>query len=252
MASPPRDGKRKKPEFPALNALVLRDPGSCAGLAAQPGEAGVKRRKVSEIRGLQVCQRLVPSVTWAPTHPAGTLLSLGSTVMEAHCLRTPSGRPRQRLTAVGPGALRPARLPTAAPSWRTALSAGLCRSSTCLFPGSWGATAAGGTHGLGGLSSSGVKPPGPRPAPEPWVQCSSPPSLCPLAYTVKAAVVPLQRGTERFQRDPRLQQDGAAPRILCFRSSASPRCGRWVIFIAPSSASDSFPFGLVCGSSKSE
>lgn len=70
VTHPPLDGKSGKP---VLLALVPRDPllpGPMGVAAAQPGEAGVKHHRFTELRGLQVCRWPVPSLTQALVHPA--------------------------------------------------------------------------------------------------------------------------------------------------------------------------------------
>lgn len=70
VTHPPLDGKSGKP---VLLALVPRDPllpGPMGVAAAQPGEAGVKHHRFTELRGLQVCWWPVPSLTQALVHPA--------------------------------------------------------------------------------------------------------------------------------------------------------------------------------------
>lgn len=112
-------GRRKKPAFPALNALVLGD--SAHVRASLPSlerqELSAEKSQKSEdyrfARGLSLLSHGRPSTLPAPCC-LWAQLSL------------PSGRPRQQLTVVRPGALRPARLPAPAPPWRTALSTGWC------------------------------------------------------------------------------------------------------------------------------
>lgn len=121
----------------------LKSPGSLAGpagvAAAWPGQAGVKRSSLPEIKGLQVCRGLSLLSHRRPR----TLLSLGSTVTAEHCIRTPLGRPSAHSCQAGGSEGDKSSLPCT----RTAGA----RAAGRRAPGTAG------TQGLRGLSGSGVQ-----------------------------------------------------------------------------------------------
>lgn len=55
VKGPPWDGKREEPVSPALDPQDPQLAGPAGVAAAQSGEAGVKRHRLAEIRGLQDC-----------------------------------------------------------------------------------------------------------------------------------------------------------------------------------------------------